>query len=83
MADLLIRDVDDTIVRALRHRACLHGRSEEAEHRAMLASALLFTPGCSLAEHLSALPPVGRDGDFEREPRSTDATDSSAEEACI
>jgi plasmid stability protein len=82
MADLLIRDVDDTIVRALRHRASIHGRSEEAEHRAMLASALLFTPCCSLAEHLSALPPVGRDGDFEREPRSTGAPDSGGEEAC-
>ena len=83
MADLLIRDVDDAIVRALRHRACIHGRSEEAEHRAMLASALLFTPCRSLAEHLSAIPAVGRDGDFEREPPSTGAPDPSREQACI
>jgi antitoxin FitA len=83
VADLLIRDVDDSIVRALRHRASIHGRSEEAEHRAMLASVLLFTPCRSLAEHLLALPPVGRDGDFEREPRPTAGMASGAGEACI
>ncbi|MCP9931750.1 DNA-binding protein [Cyanobium sp. AMD-g] len=82
MADLLIRDVDDTIVRALRHRAIVHGRSEEAEHRAMLASALLFTPCRSLAEHLSALPLVGWDGDFAREPGSNGVTDPCGEGAC-
>jgi len=39
MPDLLARGVDDEIVRALKERAGAHGRSAEAEHRAILAAA--------------------------------------------
>ena len=38
MVDLVVKDLDDAIVRALRRRAGIHGRSEEAEHRAILAA---------------------------------------------
>ncbi len=40
MPDLLVRGVDEDIVRALKERAGAHGRSAEAEHRAILAAAL-------------------------------------------
>ena len=41
MADLLVRGVDEEIVRALKERAGAHGRSAEAEHREILREALL------------------------------------------
>lgn len=41
MAQLLVRNVDDKIVQALRVRAKAHGRSTEAEHRALLEGLLL------------------------------------------
>jgi plasmid stability protein len=41
MADFLVRGVDDGIVQALKKRAGAHGRSAEAEHRAILAAALM------------------------------------------
>ncbi|MCP9917519.1 FitA-like ribbon-helix-helix domain-containing protein [Cyanobium sp. ATX 6F1] len=66
MADLLVRGVDDAIVRALKERAGAHGRSAEAEHRAILASVLQKPPRRSLAELLAAMPDAGLDADFER-----------------
>lgn len=41
MAQLTVRNVNDQIVRALRQRAAMHGRSAEAEHREILRAALL------------------------------------------
>ena len=66
MADLLVRGVDDEIVRALKARAGANGRSVEAEHRALLAAALARPRTRSLAELLLAMPDVGRAEDFER-----------------
>ncbi|MEB3353239.1 MAG: DNA-binding protein [Cyanobacteriota bacterium] len=66
MADLLVRGVDDALVQALKKRAGAHGRSAEAEHRAILAAALLSPPRRNLAELLAAMPDVGSDGDFQR-----------------
>jgi plasmid stability protein len=80
MADLVVKDVDDAIVRALRRRAGIHGRSEEAEHRAILAAWLPITPCGSLAERLMAIPGVGRDADFEREPRWGPGSGTTADE---
>lgn len=68
MADLVVKNVDEAIVRALRHRAGIHGRSEEAEHRAILAAWLPISPCSSLAERLIAIPGVGHDGDYGRQP---------------
>ena len=39
MADLLVRGVDEMVVKALKERAGAHGRSAEAEHREILAAA--------------------------------------------
>ena len=67
MADLLVRGVDDGLVQALKKRAGAHGRSAEAEHRAILAAALMTPPRRNLAELLRSMPDVGVDTDFERQ----------------
>lgn len=46
MAQLIVRDVDETTAQALRLRAAANGRSVEAEHR-MLLREVLGTPGQS------------------------------------
>ena len=66
MPDLLVRGVDDDLVQALKKRAGAHGRSQEAELRAILAAALLSPPRRNLAELLAAIPEVGLDADFRR-----------------
>jgi antitoxin FitA len=66
MADLLVRGVDEEIVRALKERAGKHGRSAEAEHREILATALARPRRRSFAEVLASMPDVGADADFER-----------------
>jgi plasmid stability protein len=40
MPQLLVRDVSRDLVEALKRRASSHGRSAEAEHRAILEAAL-------------------------------------------
>lgn len=66
MANLIVRNVDDRIVRALKSRAGKHGRSAEAEHRELLAAALLKSGKKSFAEVLASIPNVGEDADFTR-----------------
>ena len=41
MATLTVRSIEDEVVRRLRIRAAEHGRSAEAEHRALLRAALI------------------------------------------
>ena len=66
MANLVVRNLDQRIVDALKQRAAQHGRSAEAEHRALLEELLLRPKGKSFAEALAAMPNVGQDKDFER-----------------
>jgi plasmid stability protein len=66
MADLLVRGIDEALVRRLKERAGAHGRSAEAEHREILAAALTAPRRRSFAEVLAAMPDVGTDADFER-----------------
>ena len=40
MAQLLVRNVDDVLVRRLKRRAAVHGVSTEEEHRRILADSL-------------------------------------------
>jgi plasmid stability protein len=40
MGQLLVRNVDDELIRRLKERAAAHGRSAEAEHRTILEQAL-------------------------------------------
>ncbi len=67
MANLVVRNLDQRVVDALKQRAARHGRSAEAEHRAILEEVLLVTPQKrSFAEALASMPNVGQDEDFER-----------------
>ena len=66
MANLVVRNLDQRVVTALKQRAARHGRSAEAEHRALLNEVLLQPEGKSFAEVLAAMPNVGDDEDFER-----------------
>ncbi len=66
MANLVVRNLNEQIVVALKQRAARHGRSAEAEHRALLEELLLQPKGKSFAEALAAMPNAGRDADFER-----------------
>jgi plasmid stability protein len=67
MSSLIVRNVEDSLVQALKERAVRHGRSAEAEHRALLSEVLLRPRRRPLAEVLAAMPDVGRDEDFARE----------------
>lgn len=67
MANLVVRNVDDDIVQALKKRAGRHGRSAEAEHRLILAGALKPTRRKTFAQVLASMPNVGEDSDFVRE----------------
>ena len=66
MANLVVRNLDQRIVDALKRRAAQHGRSAEAEHRALLETLLLKPKGKSFAEALKSMPNVGQDKDFQR-----------------
>jgi plasmid stability protein len=67
MANLVVRNLDQRIVEALKQRAARHGRSAEAEHRAILEEVLISVPRKkSFAEVLSSMPHVGQDEDFKR-----------------
>lgn len=66
MANLLVRNIDEELVRALKSRAGEHGISAEAEHRQILEDALLKPKRRSLAEVLASIPNAGFDSDFER-----------------
>jgi plasmid stability protein len=67
---LIVRHLEEEVVRELKLRAARHGRSAEAEHREILREVL--TAGKdrrrSLKEVLLAMPAVGEDSDFERLP---------------
>ena len=41
MAQLIVRNLEDSVVKALRERAASKGRSTEAEHREILREALV------------------------------------------
>lgn len=66
VANLVVRNLDQRLVDALKQRAANAGRSAEAEHRRILEEALFAPPKRSLAEVLAAMPDVGQDSDFAR-----------------
>jgi plasmid stability protein len=71
-AQLIVRNLEDEIVEALRKRAARHGRSAEAEHRLILRAALLTPPARpkpTLKELILAIPKAesdAEDADFAR-----------------
>jgi plasmid stability protein len=66
MASLVVRNIDDEMVRGLNARAGLHGISAEAKHRKILESILLGPKRKSFAEALISIPDVSVNSDFER-----------------
>ncbi len=67
MAQLIVRNIDEELVRLLKIRAAEHGRSAEAEHRDILREALQpQSKGQSLKALLMEMPDVGEDSDFVR-----------------
>jgi plasmid stability protein len=54
MATLVVRQLDEDLVRRLKERAAAHGRSAEAEHRAILDEVLRPRPRTG-AEFVAAL----------------------------
>lgn len=63
--NLVVRNVDEELVRTLKQVAAAHGRSAEAEHREILRNVLQRPPRRSVAELLSSMPNVGEDTDFD------------------
>jgi plasmid stability protein len=67
MAQLMVRNLAEELVRALKQRAVKHNRSAEQEHREILQAALRGPRRRSIAEVLAAIPNVGTDADFARQ----------------
>ncbi len=69
MTQLIVRNLEEEVIRELKVRAARHGRSAEAEHREILREVLLPAKRRRpLKDLLLAIPPVGEDTDFERLP---------------
>jgi plasmid stability protein len=66
MAQLVVRNLPEELVKALKARAARHQRSAEQEHREILRAALGAPRRRPLAEVLASMPNVGRDEDFAR-----------------
>ena len=67
MAQLVVRNLPEELVRALKQRAAKRNRSAEQEHREILKAALRGSERRPLADVLAKMPNVGEDSDFKRE----------------
>jgi plasmid stability protein len=66
VAQLIVRNLSDELVLALKRRAAKSNRSAEEEHREILRGALSPTRRRSFASLLVDMPNVGKDVDFAR-----------------
>ena len=66
MAQLMVRNLPEELVAALKQRAAKRNRSAEQEHREILKAALQGPPRKALADVLANMPNVGEDEDFAR-----------------
>ena len=69
MPQLIVRQIEEKVVRKLKERAGQRGVSMEEEHRRILREALLGKKKQSFKEALLAMPNVGKDEDFKRGPQ--------------
>jgi plasmid stability protein len=67
VAQLIVRDLSEDLVKALKQRAAKRNRSTEQEHREILQSVLRSPKRRHLADVLAAIPNVGEESDFGRE----------------
>jgi plasmid stability protein len=58
MAQLIVRNIDEQVVKALKQRAAAKGHSAEAEHRDLLEEVLLGPRRSSFKDYLRAMPRV-------------------------
>ena len=66
MPQLIVRNLDDILIDRLKKRAALHGRSVEAEHRAILQSVLLDEAPGNFKECLLSLADLDVELEVER-----------------
>ena len=66
MAQLMVRNLPEELVRSLKQRAAKCNRSAEQEHREILKAALQGPRRRRLADVLAKMPNVGEDNDFAR-----------------
>lgn len=70
MTELILREVEPSIIAKLQQRAERHHRSVDEEHRAILRETLLgdneAMPTMSFEAYLRSMPDVGTDADFSR-----------------
>lgn len=71
MAQLIVRNLSEDLVTALKQRAAKHNRSAEQEHREILRTALRDPRRRHLADVLASIPNVGEDSDFVRRPATS------------
>ena len=71
MPQLIVRQIEEKVVKKLKEQAGQHGVSMEEEHRRILREALLgkVMKRPSFKAALLAMPNVGKDKDFERGPQ--------------
>jgi len=71
MPQLIVRQIEERVVKKLKQQAGEHGVSTEEEHRRILRESLLGKARRrrSFKEALLAMPDVGEDEDFERGPQ--------------
>ena len=58
MPQLIVRNIDEKVVRALKQRAAARGVSAEAQHRELLEAALLGPKRQSFKDYLQSMPKV-------------------------
>ena len=71
MPQLIVRQIEEQVVKKLKQQASDNGVSMEEEHRRILRQSLLGKAArrTSFKEALLAMPNVGKDEDFERGPQ--------------
>ncbi|MDB6109338.1 MAG: DNA-binding protein [Pedosphaera sp.] len=71
MPHLIVRQIEEKVVRKLKPQAIEHGVSMEEEHRRILRESLLGKAArrASFKAALLAMPNVGKDADFKRGPQ--------------
>lgn len=66
MAQLIVRNLDEELVRRLKQRAAEHGRSVEAEHRLILHNVLMHDAPPGFKDWLLSLSELDSDLDITR-----------------
>jgi plasmid stability protein len=71
MPQLIVRQIEEKVVKKLKQQAGAHGVSMEEEHRRILRESVLGKAAKrrSFKAALLAMPNVGRDVDFQRAPQ--------------